>query len=73
MPNGLRQDKTVSNVATFALKTFADFINAIKFREVSTIDAHSNVAEKLINNFVNIDPNTKVHIALEKSKAISIA
>lgn len=46
-----RQDKPVSNTTTFALHSFANLLNSLKFDEVTVIDPHSSVAGKLINNF----------------------
>ncbi len=52
-----RQDKEVSNETSFALKIFADIINAAGFDEVVAYDVHSNEAKKLINRFCNIIPD----------------
>lgn len=45
-----RQDKPVSNTATFALRSFAKLLNVIAFDEVLILDPHSKVALDLINN-----------------------
>lgn len=61
-----RQDKHVSNETTFALQTFAKAINGMKFDEVSTIDAHSNVAEILFEDFKDIKPTESILFACRK-------
>lgn len=55
LPYG-RQDKLVSNNTTFALRTFAKLLNSLKFHKVFAIDAHSKVAENVIDNFYSIPP-----------------
>ncbi len=62
LPYG-RQDKEISNTSTFALLTFALIINQMNFHEVSSIDAHSDVAEEFINNFKNIEPTHYINHA----------
>ena len=59
LPYG-RQDKTVSNENTFALKTFADLLNTLRFKEVRILDPHSEVALELINNSVDIVPDQAI-------------
>ena len=49
LPYG-RQDKNITNVTTFALRTFAKLINILKFTKVVIKDAHSQIALSLINN-----------------------
>lgn len=49
LPYG-RQDKEVSNDATFALRTFAKLLNSLAFQEVVIMDPHSTIAIDLINN-----------------------
>lgn len=49
-----RQDRAVAGGESFALKVFANYINALSFASVTAFDVHSNVAGALINNFVNI-------------------
>lgn len=50
-----RQDKDISNDATFNLAVFAELINGLMLNQVSTVDAHNPYkARKLINNFKNI-------------------
>jgi ribose-phosphate pyrophosphokinase len=47
LPYG-RQDKDVSNSATFALRTFASLINTLGFEEIIIVDPHSEIALDLI-------------------------
>lgn len=49
LPYG-RQDKEVSNEATFALRTFADLLNTLGFEEIIIMDPHSTIATDLIVN-----------------------
>lgn len=49
LPYG-RQDKEVSNEATFALRTFASLLNTLGFEEIIIMDPHSLVAIDLIVN-----------------------
>lgn len=53
LPYG-RQDKEVSNDATFALRTFAKILNDMNFDCVEIVDPHSSVATDLIRNSVAI-------------------
>lgn len=63
LPYG-RQDKEISNESTFALKVFADLINSLHLTKVTTLDAHSKVAEELFNNFENIYPDNQINQAV---------
>lgn len=49
LPYG-RQDKEVSNSATFALRAFASLINTMGFEEIIIVDPHSEIALDLIVN-----------------------
>lgn len=49
LPYG-RQDKEVSNEATFALRTFASLVNTLGFEEIIIMDPHSEIALDLIVN-----------------------
>ena len=51
-----RQDKFISNNVTFALKTFADILNQLHFKEVTIFDPHSTMATSLIRNSKAIYP-----------------
>jgi len=59
LPYG-RQDKRISNDTTFALKTFADVINGMRFDSVRTLDVHSDIAEKLFDSFSNTHPTNEI-------------
>ena len=52
-----RQDKPVRNDNTFALVTFANLLNSLKFDQVFSIDPHSDVAKELIKNFTGVMPH----------------
>ena len=58
-----RQDKEVSNESTFALRTFAKLINSMNFTKVKTVDAHSDVAAELFDNFENEEPDEYINQA----------
>jgi ribose-phosphate pyrophosphokinase len=66
-----RQDKIVSNDATFALTTFANLINSLCFSSVSMVDPHSDKALKLINRSIAIDPFDAIMPALVATEAIA--
>ncbi len=55
LPYG-RQDKCINNEFTFALHSFSSVLNMLDFLKVTSLDVHSNEAEKLINNFRSIYP-----------------
>ena len=50
-----RQDRITEHGASFALKVFANVINSLEFKEVITLDVHSQATELLINNLTNKD------------------
>lgn len=50
----MRQDRTCSLGECFSLKVVSSMINSMYFDEVRIYDAHSNVAELLINNSINL-------------------
>jgi ribose-phosphate pyrophosphokinase len=58
-----RQDKEISNEATFALKVFADILNKMKFERVAIQDPHSSKALDLIKKSYDYYP----HEALAKT------
>lgn len=72
LPYG-RQDKEVSNENTFALRTFACVINALSFDKVTTVDAHSNVAAELFDNFNNVYPDHSIINAVKKTNINCVA
>lgn len=59
LPYG-RQDKSVSNDATFGLWTFAAIINSLSFAEVFIMDPHSKMALALLNKSQAVYPNGQV-------------
>lgn len=63
-----RQDKLVSNEATFALKTFGKLLNSLKFDTVYSLDPHNLAATKeCINNFETYYPYTALRrVAMRK-------
>lgn len=66
LPYG-RQDKAVTNTSTFALRTFARILNAMRFKRVRCMDPHSICAEVLIKNFeaeYPIDEVTDLFVSL---------
>ena len=64
-----RQDKDISNENTFALHTFAGLINSLRFDKVITLDAHSNLGEKLFNNYKSIKPRKVINKAFSESNS----
>lgn len=62
-----RQDKEVSNTTTFALTTFAHLINSLNFEHVFCLDAHSDIAKKLINNLSVSYPKKELAEAIGKT------
>jgi ribose-phosphate pyrophosphokinase len=63
-----RQDKEVSNESTFALRTFAKLVNSLELDEVECLDAHSDVAGKLINNFKSREPSLAMGLSVVRTK-----
>lgn len=63
LPYG-RQDKQVSNDATFGLRTFASLLNGLSFQQVGVIDPHSDVVE-IIKNCTVIHPYTAIKVAVD--------
>lgn len=59
LPYG-RQDKEVSNSATFGLRTFANLLNSLNFDEVIIHDPHSELALLWINNSRAVYPQKLV-------------
>lgn len=53
-----RQDKEISNKSTFALRTFADLLNTLKFKEVRVKDPHNvELSKSLIKNLQEFMPD----------------
>ena len=55
-----RMDRIKKPEQNFSLKVFANFINSLDFDCVMTYNVHSNVSEALIDNIININPNSDV-------------
>lgn len=68
-----RQDKPISNTATFALATFAKIINSCNFNKVTTYDVHSKVALKLISKLESTIPYDVVNKTIKETRATLIA
>ena len=49
-----RQDRPTSLEEPFSLKVFGDILNTASFKNVYTLDVHSDVAFACINNLINI-------------------
>ena len=63
-----RQDKDVDNQKTFALRPFAKIINSFQFDSVVSLDAHSIIAEQVINNFQSIFPQEFIYRAMKECR-----
>lgn len=67
LPYG-RQDKEVSNEATFALRTFAKLLNSLAFKEVIIHDPHSTIALDLIKNSRAVYPKDAIYELIHRSE-----
>lgn len=67
LPYG-RQDKEVTNESTFALRAFANIINALKFDNIIIMDPHSEAALSLINNSRATYPITALFKAMDSTE-----
>lgn len=68
LPYG-RQDKVPANDSTFALWSFAEFINMMNFDKVICFDPHSSVAGDLIFRFLPMYPITEINAFAAETKA----
>jgi len=66
LPYG-RQDKEISNEATFALQPFAALLNFLDFRHVTIVDPHSTIATDLIYNSDAYYPITTILNLISKT------
>lgn len=67
LPYG-RQDKTISNNNTFALKVFADvLVKSGSFEVISTLDAHNELFTR-IHGIQNIQPTEQIKYAIKAVK-----
>ncbi len=64
LPYG-RQDKRISNESTFALRSFAGLINAMKFSRVSVLDAHNHDRARMIDNLEDRSARKSIEDALD--------
>lgn len=64
LPYG-RQDKPISNNATFGLWTFAKILNSLNFEEVIIMDPHSKIALGAIERSRAIYPHSRLESAIQ--------
>jgi ribose-phosphate pyrophosphokinase len=64
IPNA-RMDRVKNAGDIFTLKYFCNFINSLNFKEVSVLDAHSNVSLALLDRVVHIDVFPDISFALD--------
>lgn len=62
-----RQDKEISNTATFALRPFAKILNSLKFDQVAILDPHSEKSLDLINESSAIYAIEQLTNAIDKT------
>lgn len=55
-----RQDKFIHNNECFALRAFGNLLNSLEFDRVSSFDAHSAVAERVIKNFHSVSADALI-------------
>lgn len=67
IPNA-RQDRVKGPSDVFTLKYFAQFINSMKFDQVTVFDPHSYVSEALFDNLTVISPKNTINTVLDKVK-----
>lgn len=67
-----RQDKDISNQSTFALRTFATFINSLEFDKVYVFDVHSNEAKDFIINLEVTQPIKEIYTTIGNVNANTI-
>lgn len=68
LPYG-RQDKSVSNDATFALHTFSTIINNLNFAKITLLDPHSRIASCLIKKSFAIYPHDALGAAIRVTQS----
>lgn len=71
LPYG-RQDKAVSNDATFALLPFCVLLEAFKFATVTTIDVHSDIASQYYPGLINMHATPYIADAIAAVEADNI-
>jgi len=68
-----RQDKAVSNSATFALRTFCKLLNTLDVKEIIYFDGHSDVPLALLKKASPFFPMERFNMALKMCEADTIA
>jgi ribose-phosphate pyrophosphokinase len=71
LPYG-RQDKEISNNATFALRTFNKYIDFMNFDEIICNDPHSEVSSQYVRNFKPIYPIEQVLQIAKMTEAVHL-
>lgn len=66
-----RQDKCITNDATFALQPFARIIAGMDFNKIVTFDAHSKVFGQMMDS-ENIEPTDEINAAIKKTNSALI-
>ena len=66
--NYSRADRRFTTSDCFGLHVYAKMLNAITFDKVITVDAHSSVAKRHINNFTNISVDALIKNAIDYFK-----
>lgn len=64
-----RQDHPVTNITTFALRSFATMLNALEFDHIVIEDPHSEIALALIRNSVAVYPTIEVLQAMNETRS----
>ena len=72
LPYG-RQDKEVGNDKTFALRVFSSMIKDMSFAKISTVDAHSDLLERILPNFINYYPDKGIFTSYAETCANMLA
>lgn len=71
LPYG-RQDKVISNDATFGLHVFLELLDHLKFDEIICVDPHSDYSEKYFaekGNFKSVYPTKELVKVIDQTKA----
>ena len=60
-----RQDHVVSNATTFALRSFLELLNTLRFNGIFTVDLHSNIPFEYLDNLTNVYPHEAIKNAID--------
>lgn len=60
-----RQDHVVSNATTFALRSFLELLNTLRFDGIFTVDLHSNIPFEYLDNLTNVYPHEAIKNAID--------